>query len=710
MASISQPAQLLQALKFTRGDLSIKIGETWQRLASPTGDNKFNCHNVVFDDGITVSQVDKTTGGICTIKFSVETPATIVLDEADRHRPLSVEAKCREIGELEMDCSKPEKAPGIEDARRFALANLDRTTAVIKLAGLTVGNSNRKALAPQAISPQIAALLVRKARGTAANDAGVFLRELFDVSMAERDHQVEKVMQQTGCRVVLQKNARGTQLELRAWPGVDPDARDVDILTNDMPMRFAVAGHPLLTRDELPAHPIIGQETDDWEINVIKSSAAPVVGIIANSFLKLGDMDNFIGEASGITLVPIIDDILGTRSRKAMRELEMSSADQEGLDTGEISRYLDPKGSLSALPLESLFLVARPVPEKSEIAIQVPKPPILWNEGLKERQRVAVQNAITNCLFAVHGPPGTGKSQVASRILWCLLSMFGDRKVLCSAPANVALESLLRRCIKECKDLGMKELPFVRIWSVAQTKAQYSNGDYAVLDEPYHIEALRVKKARINPIRFAAYLQGHEKLRELGVIDNIKLHQDWDKTTKILTRMVMNEARAAFCTTAALSSPALKWKEGGETKTWPAGTWLLDEAGQANPDVVLLGLVTFASTLTHFTMLGDHCQLAAYKGSSLAKRVRTKPFLEQYVDRKFPYVLLNHQFRALDVCMWPVNRGKSETECSCQNTILMSVSRIWRSNCLGVQPGRTWTSWPCCLPSSEYVAGVSYCW
>ena len=662
----SQPVQLLQALKFTRGDLLIKTGETWLRLASPSGDNKHNCHNVVFDDGVTVSQVDKKTGGICTVKFAVETPATIVIDRANKSLALSLEAKCLEIGEPEMDSSKPDKASGIENARTFALASLDRTTAVIKLAGLAIGHSNRKNLTVDAISQQIAALLVKKARGTPANDAGVFLRELFDVSMAETDHQVETIMKQTGCRVVLLKNARGTQLELRAWPSVDPNARDVDILTNDMPMRFAVVGHPLLTKDELPAHPIIGQETDNWEISVIKSSAAPVVGIISNSFPNPGNMDSFIGEAFNITLDPIIDDILGTRARKAMRELEMTSADQEGLDTGEISVYLDPKRSLSALPLQALFLVGKPVPETSELEITVvPPPPQGWRQGLKDRQASAVQRSIMNSLFAVYGPPGTGKSQVASRILWCLLRMYQGRKVLCSAPANVALESLLHRCIKECKVLGLEEPPFVRIWSVSQTKAQYSSGDYAVLDEPYHIEALRVKKAQSNPVRFATYLQGHAKLREYGVINNVRLHQDWNKATTILTRIIMDEARAAFCTTAALSSPALKWKVDGETSTWPADTWLLDEAGQANPDAVLLGLVTFAATLTRFTMLGDHLQLPAFKGSNLAKKVYVKPFLEQFVERGFPFVLLNHQFRALDLCMWPVNKGKRETQYSC---------------------------------------------
>ena len=488
--SVSPPVQLLQALKITRGVLSIKMADSdlWTRLESPSGDNRFNCQSIVFDDGVTVSQYSKETRGICTVKFVVETPATIVQDKTQQQNPFSMEAKCSQIGLPEFDSEKvDDKAPGIENAKTFALANLDQATTFIKIDGLTRGNTNRKALTFEAISQQVAALLVREARGSAAIDAGVFLRELFDVSMAERDHQAEKTMKQTGCRVELLRNARGTQLELRAWPAVDPDARDADILTNDMPMRFAVEGHPLLTSDGLPTHPIVGQETDAWEITVIKSSAAPVVGIISNSFPGPLNMASFIGHASNVTLNPIIDDILGTRARKAVRELDMTSAEQEGLNAGEIIKYLDPDRSLSKLPLEKLFLVGKPVPEKTELAIEISLPlPGKWEQGLKDRQATGVEDSIMNKLFAIHGPPGTGKSHVASRIIWVLLTMFPGEKVLCSAPANVALESLMNRCIKECKALGMEELPFVRIWSISQTKTQYSNREYAVLDAYSH--------------------------------------------------------------------------------------------------------------------------------------------------------------------------------------------------------------------------------
>lgn len=70
-----------------------------------------------------------------------------------------------------------------------------------------------------------------------------------------------------------------------------------------------------------------------------------------------------------------------------------------------------------------------------------------------------------------------------------------NEKILCSAPANVALDSLYHRCIKEFKNLRIRDIPFVRVWSVSQTKAQYAIGD-EVLNDPYHIERLRVGLAR----------------------------------------------------------------------------------------------------------------------------------------------------------------------------------------------------------------------
>ncbi|CAF9930123.1 hypothetical protein IMSHALPRED_008082 [Imshaugia aleurites] len=136
MAS-TQPTQLFPALRVTRADLSIKTAddEPWIRLESPEGDQKHNCFGVWFDDGITVRQENRKTGGTCSVKLTVESPPTIRQDQSSGR--LIIEAKCLEIGEPQFDSKKTDnKVPGIEDAHTFALARLDKAPVLIKLGTL----------------------------------------------------------------------------------------------------------------------------------------------------------------------------------------------------------------------------------------------------------------------------------------------------------------------------------------------------------------------------------------------------------------------------------------------------------------------------------------------------------------------------------------------------------------------------------------------
>ena len=75
--------------------------------------------------------------------------------------------------------------------------------------------------------------------------------------------------------------------------------------------------------------------------------------------------------------------------------------------------------------------------------------------------QAVVKLSVMHRVSAVYGLPGTGKSKVASRIVFCLLNL--EEKTLCSAPNNVILESLLSRCTKECITFSTEHPPFVRI-------------------------------------------------------------------------------------------------------------------------------------------------------------------------------------------------------------------------------------------------------
>ena len=46
---------------------------------------------------------------------------------------------------------------------------------------------------------------------------------------------------------------------------VNPEARDVDIQSDDFPNRFLVVKHQRLTDENLRSHPIRGGETEGWQ-------------------------------------------------------------------------------------------------------------------------------------------------------------------------------------------------------------------------------------------------------------------------------------------------------------------------------------------------------------------------------------------------------------------------------------------------------------
>ena len=69
--------------------------------------------------------------------------------------------------------------------------------------------------------------------------------------------------------------------------------------------------------------------------------------MIANSFQDRNDMLRFVEDAEGVTLEPIVDDVLGSRARKAIRQVGYEAIKEEGLDFNEVSEHLYPTKALS---------------------------------------------------------------------------------------------------------------------------------------------------------------------------------------------------------------------------------------------------------------------------------------------------------------------------------------------------------------------------
>lgn len=191
-----QPNQLITALKSSRGDLFTKTAgsESWVRLESPTGDQKHNLYGVEFGDGITVLHWNKKAEGTCKVKLIVESPPTIIQDQSTAQSQWSLEAKCVEIKEPEFDSkSNGDKAPGIENAKTFALASLNKEIEVVKIGGLTKSNFNKKSLGDEELHQPMIRLAAGKARGSPAMNAGVMVIDKdgdVTVEVIEYDDQI----------------------------------------------------------------------------------------------------------------------------------------------------------------------------------------------------------------------------------------------------------------------------------------------------------------------------------------------------------------------------------------------------------------------------------------------------------------------------------------------------------------------------------------
>lgn len=109
--------------------------------------------------------------GTCRVKLIVESPPTITRDEASGPGYWNVEAKCLEIGEPEFDSIRSsDKAPGIENARKFPLASLDKATTVIKLDRLGASNFKPKWSSEAELRHRIITLTARNAQDSARSD------------------------------------------------------------------------------------------------------------------------------------------------------------------------------------------------------------------------------------------------------------------------------------------------------------------------------------------------------------------------------------------------------------------------------------------------------------------------------------------------------------------------------------------------------------
>lgn len=397
-------------------------------------------------------------------------------------------------------------------------------------------------------------------------------------------------------------------------------------------------------------HKYPGQEFSRWEFTVVNhlpGFEAPIVGIMQNRFKK--DLDAYAGKTDrGVTIEPIFDDVLGDRSREGLSDF---GKDLNAMNAQTLG-FLTPALTTAQLPLRAMFLKGMPyVPSDNEITGPPAPAPIAWHGN--DSQKEALRKAFEHKVSLVWGPAATGKSFTLAAIIVEAIRRNPKERVLANASRNVPLDSLLDRTIQEWETKNPNvDPPFVRLFSASQIQSQYLS-KAAILDNPCHIDKLRLKEAAAHPRLYPAFLENHKDMMLQGFIEDDKKAKKYYKEASDLTKVVMDKAKVVFGTTAACRNKALRWEVKVGTKedpekvkieTWPVTINVVDEAACANPLELLLPLATF-NTIKRVVYGGDHKQLPPFLASPEAVGEWATTFFQQLIERKWPYTLLNIQYR-----------------------------------------------------------------
>ena len=198
--------------------------------------------------------------------------------------------------------------------------------------------------------------------------------------------------------------------------------------------------------------------------------------------------------------------------------------------------------------------------------------------------------------FALHGPPGTGKTVVATRAIEATLSADPGQRILISAQSHYALDNLATRVLKRLE--GRSEQPLIvrHVSRHAEPKLDPSMKRYTLE------EVTRTTIDRVRDIcdRRTKRAEDTEAIGELV--------REWRETvgrSRIeLRERIRRGANLVFSTCGTATGQTLGVQDRAHLFDWA----IVEEAAKAWPTELALPLVNGI----RWTLIGDHRQLGAY--------------------------------------------------------------------------------------------------
>ncbi len=346
------------------------------------------------------------------------------------------------------------------------------------------------------------------------------------------------------------------------------------------------------------------------------------------------------------------EDPTAERQSKAIRKAQQAFEKEAGV-LSAMDQEAHPEANLNVkitpvlLQQKEFSRAAHRIPLKPGLATPSINPAWRLNDKAMEFCRLVFDN-LTNGLIVLQGPPATGKSTTIARLVYMLWEQATLGTItMITASTNRAVDVATLKVIDTFNELGVDSKSLilrVKSENLAELGRMDKNDDDPVLNE-FSLQAHRLRIARTNRSRWRVYLLGAEQEDKTGRAESdVQEFIDQRDTLDI----IVYKKVTVICVTAASSDMKLLV---GKVNVY---TLIIDDAGQATIWEILQAWMAYNPSVLVLT--GDPKQLGPLVLSNAGRLAVTNGLMAQLLERNFPHVMLDVNYRTRKELYWPTSK------------------------------------------------------